>query len=334
MATPKKVLWIDASANKLWAGWNAFVPLAQPVFKQGETVDFLVHLVEKPNTYEGQMTEMAFEGGSTISLTVGKKNERPIGGFFYLTYGSSTTQPIAFDVDADALEYTLNTTPSIISAGGVYVDQTNSDVFKVTFRNNGTRTLISGNGMSLSPTSNVVIKALALGDTNTKAVFTIALRQAPVSSQVGSWAVEAPCVASVSQLKPDTCDISLSSQPKDGYFMLAIGTNPAIPVSVFASESTLQNALGGDLTVSKEGDYLWRIKTVSGANLTATITSSDEIVSFSGMTCQFTIGSEAAIETLSGTGQITATLEVNYAVGSVTYKVLSTPCTIIGSVNN
>jgi len=328
--TPPVVLWIDSAANKLAAGWNSFVWSLPPLFKQGDTITVILRWIKRPTVYDSFMEEVPW-GAGDITIDIGSRALPPLGGQWYINFEDSTSELLGYDAVVSDLENALNSMPDIVSAGGVSVTQLHEDGFKIVFESNGVRTAMTGIGNSLVPTSRVLIDQVATGGVDTKAVFWVYLRQATVSEVTSAWVTEDPCTAGVTELSSNIWDIYLSSQPQDGTFTVTFDGVVNNEVSVFSTASMMQAAFGASYTVTKQGDYRWRVRTVSGASFEPVIVSSN-IISFNGKTATLKIDDQKASELLSGVTKLETNFEVSINDGADHITILSAPCTLVGKL--
>lgn len=309
MATPRTVLWVDSLNNRLVNGWRGFTSAQKPRFRQGDSFPLVVRWIDPPMIAASEMEEQTLASGESYSVLVGKRGEKPFSGTWYASYGGDDSPLIAWDASPADVADAINRIPSVSNAGGVYVSQANNGVYKVSFLLKGTRSAFTVNGDSLFPVSEAEIKVITAGSETAYCVLSLALRQKPLA--IGTNFVdEAACVAQATQLKQDIWDLSLSTDAKDGYFTFSINAGQPIKCSVFEDYLTLQAKVGSDFTVTKEGDFRWRIAKNDGSAFTATIVSSSEIVSFGGKVCTLSLDTQAAYEFLSGAQYADSVLEV------------------------
>jgi hypothetical protein len=255
------------------------------------------------------MVELPFEEGDSVRVFVGDRAGRPYDGKWYVTYNGVSSEYIPSNAFAPELERILNTTYTISNEGGVSVVQLNRDIYKVTFLMKGARTALTGNGVSLFPSGTVTFSQVQAGTATDYAVYSIMLRQTALAS-LTEMEAEDDCVAMVQELKPDTWDVYLTSDAKDGYFTMAIDDDEPIRVSVFEDYSTFKTLVGAGFTVQRVGDFRWRIVKLNGESFTPSIVSSSEIISFGGVVGTIAVESQEAVEFLSGRAYSETTLEV------------------------
>jgi hypothetical protein len=325
------VFWIDSAKNRLAAGWNQFIFAPNPSFKQGDTLDVILRWVKRPTIGNTSMEEISWEG-QTVSFEVGNIGWKPVAGKWYMNFESESTELIDYNASAEDVETALNSTSSILEAGGVSVTQASSDGYKIVFVDNGTRTAPSGSGEPLIPTSNVVVNTVTLGSATTKAVFWVTLRQTIVTEEVGDWESEETCTADVQSIKPDIWDIYLTSQPQDGSFIISIDEEEPVIISVFDDAQTIEDIIGDGFSVSKQGDYRWRIKNDSEDPFTVTVEDDSNIVSFNGIKNKILFDDVLVSEMLNGSSLSSAMLQISVQKNGNRSTILSTSCTITSRV--
>lgn len=329
MANPSVVLWVDPLANRLVAGWQSNLPAPKPQFRQGDEIPVVIRKVQSQYAPYGAMEEIAFDGDVTV--TVGNRNAKPLGGYFTLTYDDSTSDDIPFNANAEMLEQAMNLMPSVAIEGGVKVTQLYGDAFKVAFNNVGARTALSGNGLLLMPQSLVSITTIKAGDADEQAVFLIVLRQDDYAETV-NWVTESPCTASVQQINAYTWQFGLSKQPKGGGFELSFNADPAILIPVNASVAEIQTLVGTEHTVQAWGNWQWRV--ISNDLSPFDIDVDDaQVISFAGVEGQIDLTSSTVMEALSASQSIDAFLEITEEVGVENRVLLNKPCLVISKVN-
>lgn len=331
MAVPL-VFWIDSANNKLAGGWNSFVSAPKPLFKQGDEVEVVLRWIKRPVYANSSMEEIPF-GSSIINFEIGNRGWRPTAGKWYLQFDGENTELLDYNVSAEDLENILNTNPTVVSAGGVSVTRINSDGYKVVYAEDGAQSAPVGYGEGLSPISDIIVNTVSAGSASTKAVFYIYLRQSIVSSVTSDWDVEDSVIALAQEVKPDIWDVYLSGQPKDGYFKIAIDEGTPVSVSVFATQEDLEALVGEDYTVHKVGDYNWRIYANDKSAFDVSVTSSSDIISFSGMKATVLIDSLKAAEMLAGLSETNTTLQVSVINAERQDTILQTPCMVVGNLS-
>lgn len=329
MANPSVVLWVDPLANRLVAGWQNNVPAPTPVFKQGEETPIIIRKVQSQYAAYGAMEELPFTGNVTV--TVGNRNSKPLGGYFTISYEDSTSDDIPFNADAETLEKALNLVPSIAIDGGVRVTQLYGDAYKVAFNNVGNRIPISGNGLMLMPQSLVSVITVKNGSPTEQAVYIIVLRQDDYA-ETADWIAESPCVASVQQVNAYTWQFGLSKQPKGGAFELFINEGAPILLPVNASETEMQLLIGEEYTVQTWGNWNWRIISNDLSAFDITVDDS-QVVSFDGVMGSVDFNGYPITEALSSSQRLDAFMEVVEEIGDSSRVLLNKPCVILSKVN-
>lgn len=329
MANPESVLWVDPLANRLLAGWQNNLPAPKPVFKQGSVAPVIIRKVASQYSPYGSMEEIGFSGDVTV--TIGNRNLKPFGGYFTISYDDSTSDDIPYDANAEVMEQMLNLVPSIAIEGGVRVTQLYGDAYKVIFNNVGSRTPLSGNGLTLMPQSLVSITTVDAGGLDRQAIFLVLLRQDDYA-ETANWVSESACTASVQQVNSYTWQFGLSKQPKGGAFELSINAEPPILLPVNASETEMQLLVGEEYTVQTWGNWNWRI--ISNDLSPFDITVDDtQVISFEGVMGEIDLNGSPITEALSASQRLDAFLEITEEVGDQNSVLLNKPCEIISKVN-
>lgn len=325
------IFWIDAANNKLAASWNSYVYAKTPVFKQGDEVQVTLRRIARPLMADSQMEEVSLNG-ATIDLEIGNNGMRPIAGKWYLQHNDESTELLDYDISAENLENALNRVHSIVVAGGVTVLRINDDGYKVIFADTGIQSPLDGFGEGLSPVSDINIKTVSIGSTTERAVFYIYIRQSIVSQATSSWTTETPVIAEVQQLTDFIWDISLTKQPKGGSFSVTVNDGEPVVICTCETPEGIAALLGTGFKVDKAGDYRWRVSKTDNSSFTLAIDSYDNLISFAGKTASVLVDSAKAAEMLSGTTEVTSTLQVSITENGKKETVLQTPCTIVASV--
>lgn len=331
MAATRTILWVDSLNNRLIGGWNALVWAGKQAFNQGDVLSVTIRQVRKPSNLDAGMEEIPIDLSGDTTLSIGNAAARPLDGKWSVTFGSSTTELMPFDISAQDLGNRLNSLPSIGVAGGVYVDKSNDDTFKVSFLTTGARSAPTAAGDSLIPQSTVDVRTVNAGGVSSRAVFTLTQRQTPVAKTT-SWAAEDACEASITALSPTLSVLAFDTPPKDGFLTLAIGDGEPFRFSVYDSGNTLQNALGTGFVVSKGGDYRWVIESPTDTPSGLAIVSQDNVLSFSGITGLVDLSTPACVEFLSGATSVDTTLEITTSKSGVTTTLLRNTCTVTSKI--
>ena len=208
------------------------------------------------------------------------------------------------------------------------VIQSGDDGYKVIFEENGEQSGISGYGEGLTPVSTVVIQTVSSGSATTKAAFWITLRQIVVTEEVGDWSDEPICTAIVESIKPDIWDIYLTSQPQDGTFSVSVDGEEPFVMSVFDDAETVEQVIGEGYSVSKLGDFRWRVKSDSEDSFVLVVDEDDNIVSFNGKTNTILFNDQVISEMLSGNAMQSTTLEIAVTTDGKKNTLISAPCTV------
>lgn len=331
MATPRTYLWADSLNNRLVGGWRGLVSALIPNFRRGDEIPITVRWVSPPTIAAGEMSEVVLPIGDSYALYVGRRAERPFGGHYYVSYDGEDTELVSFDATPEELERQLNRVPAISNTGGVTVSRLNGDICKITFLQKGARETFTAIGRSLFPDSEGVFSVVQVGDASNYHVVAFKLRQLPIG-QCTSFTAEPACTAAVQEINTSTWDVYLTSDAKDGYFVMTIDDGDEIEVSVFEDYSTLKTKIGAGFTVSKVGDFRWRIQKDDGSAFTPAIESYADIISFSGVQGTLVMTDGQADEFMSGKAYAGAFLEIIRDNVDGSQMVVQTPCVALNKI--
>lgn len=302
-------LWVDTLTQSLVSGWRGLVSAHEPKFTIGSDLEICVRRVRKPTIASGEVVEVPFASNDEVAVYLGDRAGRPYDGKWHLTFNGTSTEFMGWNASASDVEKALNLTSTVSSVGGVSVVQLNRDIYKISFLIKGARSSFTGSGVSLFPSSSVIVGVAQEGSPTQYAVFTVMLRQTALAA-LTTMVPEQACQAAVLQVKPDIWDVYLTSDAKDGYFTMSIDGGEPFSVSVFEQGESLQTKLGAGFAAMRSGDFRWRIVKSNGSSFTASIGSSSKIISFSGVVGTIKIDSQEALEFLSGRAYSDTTIEV------------------------
>lgn len=325
-------LWIDSANNRLAGGWNSFVYAGKPLFKEGDDIDITLRWIKRPLNARSSMEEISLIP-YTIRFEIGNRAWKPVAGKWYLQFDGDNTELLDYNVSATNLENALNMVPSIVTAGGVSVSQINDDGYKVVFVEDGAQEALTGFGEGLSPISQVVVNVVASGSATTKAACFITLRQESVTQLNSEWVTEDAVVAVAEELRTNLWEVSLTGQPKGGYFTIEVDDGTPVSVPVASDAEDLKTLLGAGYNVTKEGDYRWNISSVDNSAFELGIVSSSNILSFTGQTAKVLIDPVYAAEVLSGVSEVTTTLQISVENQGNRSILLQLPCTLVGNLS-
>ncbi len=135
----------------------------------------------------------SFSGANNYSLTLslGDPTAAPFGGTYTLTCGANTTDALAFNSDAAAIEYALNALASVIAFGGVTVTGSFPD-FLIYYNAVNVNTAITANAALLQPDSTVTIAVYTAGTTGVRQQSSLSLRQSALASQTNWTQISSP----------------------------------------------------------------------------------------------------------------------------------------------
>lgn len=329
MANPRYTFWVDPLANRLVAGWANPLVSNKVVFKQGDTASVTIRKVESQTWQQGSMVEIPFTGDVTV--TIGNRNARPIAGYWTLTYGESTTDFLSFDACQEDVERLLNGLVDIAIAGGVTVIQLYGDSYKVVFNETGVREELTADSIGLMPDSISSIVSAKIGSPTQQAVFIVTLRQNDLAEQ-GFWEAEEPVEAVAAQVNAYTWEFYLTNDPQGGYFSIAFNGDAPIEIPCYTRLQDIQALIGTDYTVSQWGDFRWRVVENTQTAFDLSIDSSDNIISFHGVTGTLSFTSSSIVEATSAQQKVDAFMEITEEVASVNNILLNKPVSILAQV--
>ncbi len=131
--------------------------------------------------YDGTIEDFSGNGAYTLRVTVGDVSLGPIGGSYALTCGE-TTDALAYNATAAALETALNGLATVATAGGVLVTGEFPN-FLVSWKTAGAKTALTASAIGLNPTGGVNVTSLQAGDATHCQQTAVQLRQNPITTQ-------------------------------------------------------------------------------------------------------------------------------------------------------
>lgn len=336
MANESEILWVDVENNALLAGWEANTTATIPVFKQGDNIKVEIHFVKRVSTQRGIFFEEVPTAGSSFKLAVGNPDTLPNGGFWTLSFGGDFADFI-YNESAATMQLSLNTFPSIIALGGVTVEKVNGDTtYRISFNEKvALPHPFAGDPTNLLPSSTVIADEIKVGSTTTKGVWHIKSVQVPIAYQ-SSWTPQSSAVITATAIQLGTTRVKISPTPKDGTFSLSVGTATTAPISVFATELEVQNAItdvvtSGTYEVKKSGSFIWDVSQTSG-NLVLVTADGSGLISFDAVVGELNFNNYETSSLLAGATTKNTTLEIEMTTGATVATVLQTRCTIVANL--
>lgn len=121
--------------------------------------------------------------GTVVECAIGVAEQPPSSGTWALSYEAVNTglTALAINQSAASLQTALTAITSTAGDGNVVVTQIGTGAYLVTFQTSGARSLLAGDGTSLSPESSVNVTRLVTGDPDTNEVQLIRILQSPVA---------------------------------------------------------------------------------------------------------------------------------------------------------
>ena len=154
-------------------------PQNAPEFTLGDTLPTVnVYLIDGDGGYD------SLAGTGTARLAIGTVGGVPTGGTFTLTDGTYTTAAIAYDASAATVQTAMNAVNSGAGlSGGTVVVTGSSPRWIATWNAVSDRTLLTGSGTSLTPSSGVSVSTLTAGTGSAAEVQLIRLARNPAAFQ-------------------------------------------------------------------------------------------------------------------------------------------------------
>jgi hypothetical protein len=212
-------LWIEPAENSLYKDWQVNNPAEALVFKQGDKIDFELHLVRRVTGQSFIMEEMPFPDGCTIRFAIGRIHKLPTSGEYSIAYGGDVAT-VQYNATAAQISTALNALASITAAGGVQVAAVGTSMFSISFVNNGARTDITTDASGLIPSSTAKVLTLREGSVSAKEICLIKLSQIPCVYQA-VWTDPEQPVVTVSTLATNKSKrVSISPTPKAGTWLM------------------------------------------------------------------------------------------------------------------
>lgn len=259
MAAPL-IVYIDTT-NKVQIA--SFLAANQPgspmIFEAGDNPPIQLHFLQRnpSSNVAGQLAYSYIDPGTVtpVSVAMGVIGAVPTGGTFTVTFNTTTTAALAYNISASALSTALNGLAPIISLGGVSVVGNAGGPFTVTF----TATGAPGhefviNASELVPVSQGITAIAIAGGTGIQEQEVLTLLQSPAALQT-SWTATYGAIA-VSQLQTGGVSGSNSIQrvtvPTGTYagsFSLIFGAAQTVSIAFNASASVVQAALAALSTI-------------------------------------------------------------------------------------
>jgi hypothetical protein len=241
-------------------------------FEYGETIPIEIALIDKiVSNPEGRLWEPRILTGWNFRAALGLPFQPVLSGFYTLTYGANTTDPIAVGADADTVALALADLVSVVAAGGIVVTGP-VGYFTFTFNNPGARTELTSNVSDVAPVAVGEHATLVDGDVDTAEVQTFRLfRNAAAFNDINTDGDDAAAVVDVVSVGGGGANHSVRVRLTPiniykGGWALSIGgeITDLMPFNASKDEvrQTLEGLVGmavGDVAVVKESDGQWLI---------------------------------------------------------------------------
>ena len=255
--------------------------------------------------------------GYTIAASIGSPGEKPSGGTFKITYGTSTSD-LSFDISPQDLETALNALALATSDGGVEVTGVAGDYYAITWLSNGARaTAMTGEGKNLEPFGSVVVDVLQEGDASTKEVRFIRLRS-QVFAISGAFSPAAALAAEVEVISPGDGtshpiqSFGFTQQPIGGTFTITFDSITTNSLPFDATAEQLAEALGEGYVVEGISGGPWIVEKESNEAIAIGSMNVAGLAYLEGWEAEMAISTKEMFLALisSGANSITPTFEI------------------------
>jgi len=336
MANESAIFWVDVENNTLLTGWDSSTPSQRPSFKQGDNIKVEMHFVRRVSTNTGIFFDEVPTAGSTFRLAVGNPDATPTGGTWSVDFDGEQAD-FLYNASATAVQTALNAFTSITALGGVTVEKVNGDTtYRIAFNNKiALPDGFSGDGTNLLPSSTVVIDEIKVGSATVRSVWQIKPTQVPIAYQ-GVWTPQSFSGITATTLQSGTTRVKIAPAPKDGTFVLSVGTYTTAPISVYATALEVYDAITevvAGFEVKKSGAFIWDVSQ-STTPLVAVTANGSGLISFDAVVGEVNFNNYETATLLAGASTKNTTLEIEVTTGTSIATVLQTPCTIIANLIN
>lgn len=328
-------LWINPESQRLLANSSSLTSAQRPVFYSGNEVDVELHLISGTGVSRIPY-EIAFPAGCTIKVSVGGIANPPSGGDWRLSVSSVETTDLPHNATALQVETALNALAPVSSAGGVSVDPLGGG-YSITWNTAGVKPPILAGTDTLTPSAYESIYILQTGDSVTREVVFVELRQSPVSLTETFTPIAAPVVTSTVVQAWNGINkvvrIAIAPAPQNGSYGITIGSHSA-SVNAFASAIDIRSALasaGATSVVSVNQTGSLQFDIVLSADNTVTV-NGNGLVQSSGYAGTLSFATSEVISFLGSNATASAVLEIIVESAGITTTVCQVPCTIANGV--
>jgi len=328
-------LWINPESQRLLANSSSLTSAQRPVFYAGNEVDVELHLISGTGVARIPY-EIPFPAGCTIKVSVGGIAKSPTGGDWRLSVSSTETSDLNYNATALEVQTALNALSAVSTDGGVVVESLGGG-YSITWNTVGTKPPILAGTDTLTPSAYESIYILQTGDSVTREIVFVELRQSPVSLTDAFTPIAVPVVtATIVQAwngVNKVVRIATTPAPQNGSYNITVGTH-STSVNAFASAIDIRAALGSAgatsvVTVTQTGNLQFDISLSADDTVTVDGTG---LVQSSGYAGTLSFATSELIAFLGNNATADATLEITVEAAGVNTTVCQVPCTVANGV--
>lgn len=337
MAITTQKLWMAPQSNRLLSGPNSFTPANTPQFYQGNTARLELHLVSGAGI--GNVPyDLPFPAGAAVQVAVGQVNTYPTGGAWALVVSGNETDAVNYNATPAQLQSALNALSAVSTAGGVAVSKL-GDGYTITWNTYGAKPDIEVGSDTLTPASYEAISLVQAGNSTTKQVVYVELRQNPIAlgvdwTPLGNPALEIEQVTAWNG-STNTWRYNITPAPKAGSYILTV-THGAV-VSNFtlaynAGASAISSALAAVFPGTKAyqtGESQYDVVFTSNVTLTD---NANGLIGYNGYIGNLNFATAEVHQFLGGLEQRLATMEVTCSVDGIVQTLLQITCVVYADV--
>jgi hypothetical protein len=337
MAITTQKLWMAPQSNRLLSGPNSFTPANNPQFYQGNAARIELHLVSGAGI--GNVPyDLPFPAGAAIQVAVGQVNSYPTGGDWSLVVSGSESGAVTFDATPAQLQSALNALSAVSTAGGVTVSKLGNG-YIVTWNTFGSKPTIEVGSDTLTPASYESISLVQAGDSVTRQVVYVELRQNPIALGVDWSPLGNPGIV-IDQItawngSTNIWRYNITPSPKAGSYILTVTSGSTVSnfaLAYNAGASAISNALAAvfpGTTAYQTGETQFDVVFTADVTLTA---NSSGLIGYNGYIGNLNFATAEVHQFLAGLDQRSATMEVTCSVDGVVQTLLQTNCFVYSDV--
>jgi len=337
MAITTQKLWMAPQSNRLLSGPNSFTPANTPQFYQGNTARIELYLVSGAGI--GNVPyDLPFPAGAAIQVAVGQVNTYPTGGSWGLIVSGSETDPVTYNATNTQLQSALNALSAVSTAGGVTVSKL-GDGYTITWNTFGSKPAIEAGSDTLTPASYESISLVQAGDSVTRQVVYVELRQNPVAlgvdwTPLGNPGIEIEQITAWNG-STNTWRYNITPSPKAGSYILTVTSGSTVSNFTFAYNagvSAISNALAEVFPGTKAyqtGEAQFDVVFTANVSCTA---NANGLIGYNGYIGNLNFATAEVHQFLAGLGQRNAILEVTCSVDGVVQTLIQVACFVYSDV--